>query len=159
MPGWFRVFLFFGLQAYCVAAMPQPAPLTVIVNRLNPLDTVSREQLRALLMGAVKQWSTHQKVVIVQRDVDSDAYRKMLRQVLHMGEPEYRRALLEAEFRGESPPLVKTLHTNVAAGKFVANVPGALGVTDAPPDGPVAPQVKVLKIDGRLPSDPEYPLK
>ena len=140
------------------AATPEE-PLAILVNKSNPLDSISPQQLRGMLLGEVWHWPARQRITIVERDTASEVYRKMLRQLLRMTEKEYRRALLAVEFRGESAPLIKTLNTDDGAYKFVFNVPNAIAVVGAVPAGAVASQVKVLRVDGKLPGDEGYALK
>lgn len=83
----------------------------------------------------------------------------MLQTILKMSEAEYTRWLLDIEFRAQTPPLIKTLNSDEGSNKFVFNVPGAVAITNGEPGGAVSWQVKVLRVDGKLPGDPEYPLK
>jgi hypothetical protein len=133
--------------------------LTVIVNKSNRLDSISKKQLRDLLLGEVTRWPDKQHVTLVEREAGSRTFQKMLQVVLKMSEAEYTRWLLDIEFRAQTPPLIKTLNSDEGANKFVFNVPGALAITDGVPGGTVSSQVKVLRVEGKLPGDPEYPLK
>ncbi len=130
--------------------------LTVIVNKSNPIDSVSRTELRALLLGEVAQWPNKQRIILVERESTSQAFQKTLQLILRMSEGDYQRWLLQAEFRGEKIPLIKTLNSNEGAGKFVFNVPGAIGVTDGTPGGAIWSDIKILRVDGKLPGDPAY---
>jgi len=154
---WVCAGLVYTLMAPAMATPEEP--LAIMVNKSNPLDSLSSDQLRAMLLGEVWHWPTRRRITIVERDTASEVYRKMLRQLLHMTEKEYRRALLAVEFRGESTPLIKTLNTDDGACKFVFNVPDAIAVVGAVPSGAAAAQVKVLRIDGKLPGDQGYALR
>lgn len=133
--------------------------LTVIVNSSNPVESLSKSQLRGLLLGEVDQWANKKQVILVQRESTSQAFQKTLRIVLHMTEAEYSRYLLQSEFRGRKPPLIKILNSDESASKFVFNVPGAVAITDGVPSGSISSEIKVLRIDGKLPGDAGYSLK
>jgi hypothetical protein len=133
--------------------------LTIVVNKSNSLDSITKKQLRALLLGEVTLWPDKQHVTLVEREAGSLTFQKMLQVVLKMSEAEYTRWLLDIEFRAQTPPLIKRLNSDEGANKFVFNVPGAIAITDGVPGGTVSSQVKVLRVDGKLPGDPEYPLK
>ena len=133
--------------------------LTIVVNKSNPLDSISKKQLRGLLLGEIAQWPNKQSVTLVEREASSQAFQKMLRLVLNMSEAEYARWLLQIEFRGATPPLIKTLNSDEGANKFVFNVRGAVAITDAIPSGAISSEVKVLRVDGKLPGDPGYCLR
>ena len=133
--------------------------LTVIVNKANPFDSISNMDLRALLLGKMAQWPNKQPVILVERESNSPTFRKTLQVVLHMTEGDYERWILQEEFRGEKTPLIKTLNSDEGAGKFVFYVPGAIAITDGVPSLALSSEIKVLRVDGKLPGDPGYPLK
>jgi hypothetical protein len=133
--------------------------LTVVVNKSNPLDSITKKQLRDLLLGEVILWPDKRHVTLVEREAGSRTFQRMLQVVLKMNETEYTRWLLDIEFRAHTPPLIKRLNSDEGANKFVFNVPGAVAITDGVTGGTVSSQVKVLRVEGKLPGDPEYPLK
>ena len=133
--------------------------LTVVVNKSNPLYSITKKQLRELLLGEVTRWPDKQQVILVEREAGSRTFHRMLQTILKMSEAEYTRWLLDIEFRAQTPPLIKTLNSDEGSNKFVFNVPGAVAITNGEPGGAVSWQVKVLRVDGKLPGDPEYPLK
>jgi len=123
------------------------------------MDSITKKQLRDLLLGEVTQWPNKQHVILVEREAGSGTFLKMLKVLLKMSEAEYTRWLLDMEFRAQTPPLIKTLNSDEGASKFVFNVPGAVAIIDGIPGGAISSQVKVLRVEGKLPGDPEYPLK
>src|SRR5256885_12342663 len=133
--------------------------LTVIINSSNPIESISKAQLRALLMGDLDQWANKKQITVVQREPTSQAFQKTLRLILHMTEAEYSRWLLQSEFRGRKPLLIKILNSDESASKFVFNVPGAVAITDGVPSGSISSEIKILRIDGKLPGDPGYAFK
>jgi hypothetical protein len=110
-------------------------------------------------MGEIDQWDNKRQITLVQREPTSQAFQKTLRLVLHMSEGEYSRSLLQIEFRGRKPPLIKVLNSDESASKFVFNVPGAVAITDGVPSGTISSEIKILRIDGKLPGDPDYAFK
>jgi hypothetical protein len=151
------------LLAFCISgAFVSPAKesvLTVIVNSSNPVESISKTQLRALLMGEIDRWANRSQITLVQREPTSQAFQKTLRLILHMTEAEYSRWLLQSEFRGRKLPLIKILNSDESASKFVFNVPGAVAITDGVPSGSISSEIKILRVDGKLPGDPEYAFK
>jgi ABC-type phosphate transport system substrate-binding protein len=133
--------------------------LSVTVNKSNPLTSITKKELRELLLGEVTVWPDKQHVILVEREAGSRPFQKMLQLILKMTEAEYARWLLDLEFRAQTSPLIKTLNSDEGANKFVFNVPGAIAITESVPGGAVSSQVKVLRVEGKLPGDPEYPLK
>jgi ABC-type phosphate transport system substrate-binding protein len=151
------------LLALCISSAvvssAKESVLTVIVNSSNPTESLSKIQLRALLMGEIDQWANKSQIILVQREPTSQAFQKTLRLILHMTEAEYSRWLLQSEFRGRKLPLVKVLNSDESASKFVFNVPGALAITEGVPSGSISSDIKILRVDGKLPGDPGYAFK
>src|SRR5207302_77092 len=77
----------------------------------------------------------------------------ILREVCRMNEKDYNNHFLHGLFTGEVFASPKTLSTPVGVRKFVFNVPGAIGYVRT---ADVDDSVKVLRIDGLLPSDKDY---
>ena len=132
-------------------------PLAVVVHKSNPTENLSVSQLRRLFLGTVREWPSHKRVILVHRDAISPVFQALLRTVLHMTAPEYQRHALNLEFRGEEPLSIKILNSNEAACKFVFNVPGAVGIIDAA--AILNDQVKVVRVDGKMPGDVAYILQ
>ena len=79
----------------------------------------------------------------------------MLRDVYHMSEEDLNRHFLRGLFTGEVFASPKTLATSIGVRKFVFNVPGAIGYMAL---SDVDDSVKVIKVDGHLPTDKDYRL-
>jgi hypothetical protein len=132
--------------------------LAVIVHKSNPIDNLTLPQLRKILLGEVHQFPDHRKLVLAEREPDSDVHRWILLRVLRMTPVEYKRYLLGIEFRGAEALTVKILNSDDTAAKFVFNVPTAIAVIDAVPAGGAASRVKIVRIEGKLPGEPGYEL-
>jgi len=110
-------------------------------------------------MGQIDQWANKSQITLVQREPTSQAFQKTLQLILRMTEAEYSRWLLQSEFRGRKLPLIKILNSDESASKFVFNVPGAVAITDGVPSGSISSEIKILRVDGKLPGDPGYAFK
>jgi ABC-type phosphate transport system substrate-binding protein len=147
--------------ALCAAAVPRAAraqdvePLAIVVNRSNPLSEVSLADLRRIYRGQRYRWSNGKRVTLVMRDPGTPERDTMLRVLYGVGEEEYRRVFLLAIFTGEAGDAPKMLASPNGVLRFVFNVPGAIGYVRA---SEADSNVKVLRIDGRLPGQPGYQL-
>jgi len=155
---WAIVFLAWWISSDFVS-LAKESVLTVIVNHSNPIESISKTQLRELLMGQIDQWANKSQITLVQREPTSQAFQKTLQLILRMTEAEYSRWLLQSEFRGRKLPLIKILNSDESASKFVFNVPGAVAITDGVPSGSISSEIKILRVDGKLPGDPGYAFK
>jgi phosphate transport system substrate-binding protein len=134
---------------------PATEPLAIVVNRSNPLDQLSLEELRKVFLGERRYWPNGRRITLVMRDLGEPEYKTMLREVYQMDENSLKNHFLRGLFTGEILVSPKTLATAAGVRKFVFNVPGAIGyvrLTDV--DG----TVKVLRIDELLPEDKKYKL-
>ena len=131
------------------------ASLAIIVNTQNPVDALSLDDLRRMLLGEVTRWPDGRKITIAMRDAGQPERDAVLRLVCRMSDQDFTRYLLQATFRGELQSAPKVLDTPTGVRRFVFNVPGAIGyVRGDEVDG----SVKVLKITGAVPDDPAFGL-
>jgi phosphate transport system substrate-binding protein len=137
------------------AARPKES-LAIIVNLANPVDNLSTAELRSIFLGERSHWPNGRRITLVMMEPGQPERDAVLREVCRMSESDFRRRILQGLFTGDVLVSPKTLATPVGVRKFVFNVPGAIGYL-RPED--VDQSVKVIRIDGRLPSAPDYSLR
>lgn len=130
--------------------------LAIIVNRQNPVENLSMAELRTIFLGERSHWPNGRRITLVMMETGQPERDTLVRDVCRMTESDLRRRFLQGLLTGEVLVSPKTLATPVGVRKFVFNVPGAVGYL-RPED--VDDSVKVIRIDGHLPSDADYPLK
>ena len=130
--------------------------LAIIVNLSNPLENVSLIELRQIFLGQRDYWPNKHRVAIAMLEDGQPEREAALRQIYRMDESDYQAHFLKEVYRDEVFKSPKTLASPAIMRKFVFNAPGAIGyVRLSDVDG----SVKVLRIDGRLPDDKDYPLQ
>lgn len=130
--------------------------LAIVVNRANPVDNLSSNELRKIFLGEHSHWPSGRRIAVAMLDYGQPERASVLRQIYRMSESRYRDHFVVGMFRGDVFVAPKTLASPVVMRKFVFNAPGAIGylrTTD------VDSTVKVLRIDGRLPDDKDYKLQ
>lgn len=142
-------------QSRVQAARPKES-LAIIVNRDNPIENLSMADLRTVFLGARSHWANGRRITLVMMEPGQPERDTLLRDVCRMSESDLRRRYLQGLLTGEVLVSPKTLASPVGVRKFVFNVPGAIGYLRP---GDVDDSVKVIRIDGHLPGDAEYPLK
>ena len=130
--------------------------LAVIVNKSNPVEGLTLEELRKYCVQERKHWPDDKRVTVVLRDPGQPEREAVLQLIYHMSESDFNRYFLQAEFTGEVQLAPKHLSTSVGVRRFVFNVPGAIGFLRA---SEVDPTTKVLRLNGYAPNDPQYPLR
>jgi phosphate transport system substrate-binding protein len=129
--------------------------LAIVVNRANPVDELSFQELRRIFLGERSHWPNGKRITLVMMEPGTPEHKAMLRDVYRMSEEDLNRHFLRGLFTGEVFASPKTLATSVGVRKFVFNVPGAIGYMAL---SDVDDSVKVIKVDGHLPSDKDYRL-
>ncbi len=135
---------------------PAPDPLVIVVNRQNPVETLSGADLRRIFLGERLTWPDRRRMTVVMRPPEDPERALLLRLVCRMSEPEYVRHLLQASFVGDASAGPKQLSTAAGVRRFIFNVPGAIGYLRV---SEVDDSVKVVRVDNRPPSDAAYPLR
>ncbi|HZS48033.1 MAG TPA: substrate-binding domain-containing protein [Blastocatellia bacterium] len=130
--------------------------LAIIVNKSNPIDNLSSIELRKIFMGERKTWSNGKRVTIVMRDEGQPEREAVLKAIYHMRDRDFNNYFMHAAFTGDATEAPKTLSSASGMLKFVFNVPGAIGYARV---GEVNDTVKVIRIDGMLPTDAGYKIK
>jgi phosphate transport system substrate-binding protein len=134
-------------------AVTRAQTLAIIVNRANPTDNLSSEELRRYFLGERTRWDNGRKVTVIMRAPGQPERDAVLRLIYRMREQEFNFHFLHAQFTGELQGEPKVLDATPALIKYVAFVPGALAYVRA---AEVEPSVKVLRIDGLMPDDAGY---
>ena len=130
--------------------------LAVIVNKSNPAESMTLDELRKYCVQERKHWSNDKRVTVVLRDLGQAEREAVLKLIYRMSESDFTRYFLQAEFTGEVQAAPKHLSSAVGVRRFIFNVPGAVGFVRA---SDVDGTVKVLRVDGFALSDPHYPLR
>jgi ABC-type phosphate transport system substrate-binding protein len=159
-----RFILFLGLLALCaVATVPcaaqcTPGSLVVIVNKANPTDSLSMAQLRKLMLGDIKSWPDRKPVLLINREASSNAAKCILTAVVRMSDSEYRRYMMNAEFRGEEAVASKNSDSPATAARMVSDAPGAITVLESSALAGAGANTKVVRLNGKQPGEAGYPL-
>jgi ABC-type phosphate transport system substrate-binding protein len=128
------------------AMLCQARDLAVVVNKGNSTSSVSAADLQKLLKGATPSWPDGKKVRVFLTDPGS-AENKSILQRLYETAPAETKSFHKADIQiVGSDEIVMTM---------VAGNPGAIGLVNV---YSITSQVKVLKVDGKLPLEGGYPL-
>ena len=130
--------------------------LAIIVHRSNPVDTVTRNELRRIFMLDTQTWPNGRKITVVLRQKGQPERAEAIRLVCGMSESEYDQHVLFQMFGGNIGLGPRAILSASAMLRFVFNTPGAIGYVRADEaDG----STKVLRVDGMPPSEARYPLR
>src|SRR5579863_3530096 len=130
--------------------------IAVVVNAGNPTDNLSLDELKKVLLGQQSRWKNKSKIAVVLRQPGVRERTVLLVKVLQMTEQDFKKSWLGAVFRGEADAEPFVAPSNGSASSYLDVYPGGIAFL---PGTDVRRDLKVLKVNGHLPGDSEYPLK
>jgi CBS domain-containing protein len=139
---------------FAASASAQLVDVAVVVNPANPVGSISLTDLRKIFAGEKRSWQGGLPMRPIVRAPGCHERLALLR-LLGMSESEYKQYWTAQIFRGEvgSEPLsVPSVGMQKEA---IALYSGAISLVDV---SDLKPGMKVVKLDGHLPSEPGYPL-
>ena len=127
----------------------------IVVNKSNNTDNVSFQDLVRYFKAEKQFWPNRKKVVVILREAGSEEQEVLLEKIYRATEWELRRMWVRKIYKGDitSPPM--PAFSPSAMIKTIMKKKGGIGIVKIED---VTEDVKVLKIDGNLPLDEEYPL-
>src|SRR5579862_434834 len=132
---------------FCAAQLCFARDLAIVVNKSNSTSTISAPDLEKLLRLELPSWSDGKKVKIFLTDPGSVESRTTLQRAYKITPAEIK-ALADAHKAD-----IQIVGSDDIVLTMVDNHPGAIGVVNV---YSINSQVKVLKIDGKLPMEPGY---
>jgi hypothetical protein len=130
--------------------------VAVVVRPDTPADNLSFSEIRKLLLGDRQFWNSNLRVTLLIRAPAAREREVVLKTIYHMSESQFRQYWISKVFRAETSSGPKIVYSNEMAAELVNALPGSVAFVDA---AEVPKGLKVLKIDGKLPGDKDYPLK
>lgn len=150
--------VFFLLAAGARAAEPLHPSVSFLVCAKNPVRDISAGDLRRIFLGDISRWSNGHRIILFVRPAETQSGRTFLDRLVRMSDIDYSQWWLGAVFRGRAASAPRVIDTAEAMINAVAAVPDAIGFI-GPHDIALQPGVAALTIDGKAPSDPEYPIR
>lgn len=133
----------------------QSGRVAIVVHPSTPVRGLTLDQLRHIFLAEQQYWPDGTRITLLVRSSAAPERRIVLDRVYRMDEDEYRRYWVGKMVRAEVPSGPQAVLNSRMARELVAAIPGAITFM---PASEVEPGSRVLRIDGRLPGDPGYPL-
>jgi ABC-type phosphate transport system substrate-binding protein len=130
--------------------------IAVVVNPDTPVTDLSLAEVRRVLLGERQYWGTKMPVVLLIRAPVARERDVVLKVIYQMSEAQYKQYWIAKIFRAEAAAAPKIVYSNDMQYELVAAIPGAIAFVDS---RNVRPGLKVLRVDGHLPGDQDYPLR
>jgi hypothetical protein len=135
-------------------AAAQKEDVAVVVNAENKVSTIALAELRKVFMGERRSWTAGLPIKLLVTSPGTRE-RSALLKLLGMSESEYKQYWTAQIFRGEAqvePIMLPSVGMQIEAlGVFAGGIT-LVSTTN------VKPGMKVLKVNGHLPGEADYPL-
>jgi ABC-type phosphate transport system substrate-binding protein len=139
--------LVFIAGVVCVAHAKQ---LAVITDPANPVSDLTTAELVKIFNAHTQTWPDGKPIKIVVHDPSSAEMHLIVRKLMALT-PEQAEAFLQSHAR-----IMVNADSDDGVLKLVSGTRGAIGIVDL---FSITKDVKVLKIDGKLPVEPGYVLR
>lgn len=150
------VFFLAILQPGTSAQSARGADIAVVVHPDTPVNDLTLAEVRQVLLGERQYWNAKLPVVLLIRAPVARERDVVLKVIYQMSEAQFKQYWVAKIFRAEAASPPKIVYSNDMEYELVSGIPGAIAFMDA---RNVRPGLKVLRVDGHLPGDKEYPLR
>lgn len=131
-------------------------PVAIVVHPDTDVDDLTMEELREIFLAEQLYWPDRSRIVLLVRAPAAYERSFVLDRIYQMSEAEFRRYWIAKMFRAEIPSGPRVVFSSNMAIGLVTAIPGSITFMLA---SDVTPDVKVVRIDGKLPTEPGYALR
>jgi hypothetical protein len=137
-------------------AQRSDGPVAIVVHPTTKIDNLSFDELRRYFRGERQFWPDGSRVTLLVRAPVAQERALVLNKIYRMNEDQFRQYWIAKLFRAEVAAGPKIVYSSEMARDLVAVIRGAIGFMPANAAGA---GVKIIRIDNKLPGDPDYPLR
>lgn len=130
--------------------------LAIVVHKDTAVENLSLSELRNIFRANQQFWPNRSRIVLLVRAAQSDERDYVLANIYEMDEEAFRRYWIAKMFRAEVPRGPKVVFSTGMTLDLVVAIPNSISFIRA---DNVTDDVKVVRIDGKLPGEDGYPLK
>ena len=131
-------------------------PVAIVVHPDTDISNLTLDELREIFLADRLYWPDNSRIVLLVRAPAAYERTFVLDRIYRMSEADFRSYWIKKMFRAEIPSGPRVVFSNNMAIGLVTAIPGSIAFMLA---SDVTPDVKVVRIDGRLPSEEGYPLR
>jgi ABC-type phosphate transport system substrate-binding protein len=132
------------------------ADVAVVVHADVPVDNLTLAELRRIVLGDREFWPGGVRLTLLMRAPVAHERDIVLQTVSKMSEAQFRQHWIAKVFRADTAAAPRIVYSSDMALELVRQIPGALTFVSATAANP---GVKVVRIDGKRPGEPGYPLR
>lgn len=130
--------------------------LAIVVHKDTDVENLSLVELRNIFLANQQFWADRNRIILLVRAPQSDERDYVLDTIYQMDEAQFRAYWIAKMFRAEVPRGPKIVFSTDMALDLVVAIPGSISFIRA---DEVTDAVKLVRVNGKLPSEEGYPLK
>ncbi len=130
--------------------------IAIVVHKDTAVSNLSMTELRSIFLANQQFWADRSRIILLVRAPQSDERDYVLNTIYQMDEVEFRKYWIAKMFRAEVPRGPKIVFSTDMTLDLVVAIPGSISFMRA---DQATDAVKIVSVDGKLPSDEGYPLK
>jgi hypothetical protein len=136
-------------------APAQGKDMALISNKSNEVVAITMPELVKVCKGQVSRWPDGKPVSFITRDPAAPEMKLLLEKIYGMSKHEVKAIIASANHGRADHPAIVVVESDEAVLKKVESISGAVGLVDV---YSISGGVTVLKVGGKLPLEPGYPL-
>lgn len=130
--------------------------IAIVVHKDTNVDNLSMQELRNIFLANQQFWPDRKRIILLVRAPKSDERDFVLNTIYQMDEAAFKKYWISKMFRSEVPRGPKIVFSNEMTLELVVAIPGSISFIKA---SEIIDDLKVVRVDGKLPMDADYPLK
>ncbi len=130
--------------------------IAIVVHKDTEIDNLSLDVLRSIFLADQQFWKNRKRIILLVRAPQSDERDFVLNRIYQMSEAQFRQYWIGKMFRAEVPRGPKIVFSTDMTLELVIAIPGSISFMRA---DDVSDDVKLVRVDGKLPSEDGYPLQ
>jgi phosphate transport system substrate-binding protein len=130
--------------------------IAIVVHKDTDVDNLSLHELRSIFLANQQFWSNRKRIILLVRAPKSEERDFVLNTIYQMDEAQFRQYWIAKMFRAEVPRGPKIVFSTDMTLELVVAIPGSISFINA---SQVTDDVKVVRVDGKLPTEDGYPLQ
>ena len=132
------------------------SPIAIVVHKDTAVENLSLADLRSIFLADQQFWQNRKRIILLVRAPQSDERDFVLNKIYEMSEMQFRQYWIAKMFRAEVPRGPKIVFSTDMTIELVIAIPGSISFIRA---HDVTDDVKLVRVDGKLPSEAGYPLQ
>ena len=145
-----------ALHSPSTAQTSRGADVAVVVNSDTPVADLSLSEVRKVMLGERQYWNSKLPVVLLIRAPAARERDVVLRVIYQMSEAQFKQYWVAKIFRAEAATPPRIVYSSDMQYELLTALPGSIAFVDS---RNIRAGVKVLRVDGHLPGEKDYPLR